>query len=49
VTTVLLIVSKVELSYFAAPALCFEGLAVITQISISTPLTLYIGYTWKNR
>jgi len=39
VTIVLLILSKVELPYFAARALCHEGFAVITLKSISA-LTL---------
>jgi len=48
VTIVLLIVSKVELAYFSAPALCLEGYAVITLKSSSSSLTLYTDETNKN-
>jgi len=44
---VLLIVSKVELAYFVAPALCHEYFAVITLKSISSPLTFYTDKTHK--
>jgi len=48
VTNVLLIVSKVKLDYFTAPALCLEGFAVIDQKSISRPLILYTDKTHKS-
>jgi len=44
---IVLIVSKVELAYFAVPELCREGFAVITLKSISSPLILYTDKTNK--
>jgi len=47
VTIVHLVVSKVELACFADTALCLEGFAAITRMSISSPLTLYTDKTYK--
>jgi len=47
IVLLLLIESKVELSYFAAPLLCFEGFAVITHKYMSPSLTLYTDKTHK--